>query len=93
MKSANFQWFYSKGRKPRRERQNATSVIVSEINKEFNVTEELAASMSMEGITTSADLYEVQQMLRSLNIPIQILVGLLMDGTSNWLGDTVACFA
>jgi hypothetical protein len=52
------------------------TVFIHGLGMEFNMTEELAALMSVKGTTTDADLHEgVRKVLQSVVVRIQKLAG------------------
>jgi hypothetical protein len=68
--------------------QRNLAVSVPEIVTDFNITEELAASMPMKGTTTGVGLYEeVKKVLQRLVIPVQMPAGQVTHGAEV----TVAC--
>src|SRR5277367_463258 len=63
------------------------AVFIRGINKEFTVTEELAALQSMKGTTTGEDLYaEMKEVLTKLNLSVSKMAGVASDGAPAMTG-------
>jgi hypothetical protein len=75
MKTAYFQWFVICERNHRREEHSPICCFVPEIDMEFNITEESAAPVAVEGTITVAE--EAGTALRSLDSPTQKLAELV----------------
>jgi hypothetical protein len=82
IKAAIFQWLSTASDKSTDVNDTVQlAVFVLGIGMEFNIAKKLASLMAVKGTTTAADLFQkVKKELQNLNVQVQKLGGLVMNG-------------